>query len=131
MSVLSTAERFRALARILAMAEERRSVSVSDVAREIGLTLSEAREVLDPVLFLEWRDHEGAVRGESRAFLLTEKGNLCVTEEHWLRGLASVPPGPSTALRLFVAGVVLQAATLGAWAFLAKRPRRWRALRAN
>ncbi len=106
-----TADRLRVLARVLALADERRSVSLMDAADEVGFSARTLRELLEPVLFLEWRDADGELRGESRAFLLTEDEELVVTEEHWLRGLASTQPDPATALRLFVAGVVLQAAT--------------------
>lgn len=105
------ADRLRVLARVLALADERRSVSLMEAADELGVSTRDLRELLQPVLFLEWRDADGELRGESRAFLLTEDDHLLVTEEHWLRGLASTQPDARTALRLFVAGVVLQAAT--------------------
>ena len=107
----TAADRLRALARVLALADERRAIALADAADEVGMTVAELRELLDPVLYLEWRDGDGEVRGEARAFLLTEDEHLVVTDQHWLRGLVSRPPDPASALRLFVAGVVLQAAT--------------------
>jgi predicted DNA-binding transcriptional regulator YafY len=108
------ADRLRVLAEVLALADERRSISLMDAADEVGISTRDLRELLEPVLFLEWRDADGELLGESRAFLLTDDNHLYVTEEHWLRGIASTQPDPPTALRLFVAGVVLQAATAGA-----------------
>jgi hypothetical protein len=107
----ANADRLHVLARVLALADERRSISLMEAADEVGISTRELRQLLEPVLFLEWRDAEGELLGEARAFLLTEDDNLVVTEEHWLRGIASTQPDPSTAMRLFVAGVVLQAAT--------------------
>jgi predicted DNA-binding transcriptional regulator YafY len=108
-----TADRLRVIAEVLALAEERRAVSLAEAERQVGVPAAALRALLEPVLFLEWRDAQGELRSEARAFLLTEDDHLLVTDDHWLRGLASVPPEPPTALRLFVAGVVLQAATAG------------------
>ena len=107
----TNADRLQVLARVLALADERRSISLMDAADEVGVSTRALRELLEPVLFLEWRDADGNLHSEARAFLLTEDDELVVTEEHWLRGLASTQPDASTAMRLFVAGVVLQAAT--------------------
>ena len=107
----TNADRLQVLARVLALADERRSISLMDAADEVGVSTRALRELLEPVLFLEWRDADGDLHSEARAFLLTEDDELVVTEEHWLRGLASTQPDASTAMRLFVAGVVLQAAT--------------------
>ncbi len=107
----TTAERLRLLARVLAMADERQAVRLTDAAAEVGIDVEGLRELLEPVLYLEWRDPLGDLHGETRAFLVTEDDHLVVTDEHWLRGLASKPPDPPSALRLFTAGVVLQAAT--------------------
>lgn len=107
----TTADRLRLLAQALAMADERQAVALADAAAELGITVEDLRELLDPVLYLEWKDASGELRGETRAFMITEDDHLVVTDEHWLRGLASKPPDPPAALRLFTAGVVLQAAT--------------------
>jgi len=112
MTALRTnAQRLQVLAALLAMADERRQVSLMEAADELGVSTRELRELLDPVLYLEWRDADGELLGETRAFLLTDDDELIVSEEHWLRGIASTRPDPPTALRLFVAGVILQAAT--------------------
>lgn len=109
----STEHRYRLLTAVLAMAEERGPVSLADAAREVGLTRDQLRALLDPVLFLEFRTSRGELVQATRAFLLTEDDHLVVDERHWLRDLASRPPDPDTALRLLVAGTVLQSLALG------------------
>lgn len=109
----SAESRYRALNAVLAMADERGPVALADAATEIGMTRDQLRALLDPVLFLEFRTSRGELVQATRAFLLTEDDHLMVDETHWLRDLASRPPDADAALRLLVAGTVLQSLAIG------------------
>lgn len=102
---------FEILRQVLAMAEERRAISLDDAAAAVGVTVEQLKELLDPVLFLAFRTGLGDLIEQSRAFLLTEDGEIVVDEHHWLRDLAADPPTPDVALRLLVSGVAMQSFT--------------------
>jgi predicted DNA-binding transcriptional regulator YafY len=99
---------FEILRQVLAMAEERRAVSLTDAADAVGVTPEQLKELLDPVLFLAFRTGLGDLIDQSRGFLFTEDGEIVVDEYHWLRDLAADPPSPDAALRLLVAGIAMQ-----------------------
>jgi predicted DNA-binding transcriptional regulator YafY len=105
---------FEILRQVLAMAEERRAVSLDEAATEVEVTPEQLEELLDPVLFLAFRTGLGDLIEQSRAFLLTEDDEIIVDEHHWLRDLAADPPPPDVALRLLVSGVAMQSFASGA-----------------
>jgi len=109
MAALTHAQRFAVLREVLAIAEERGSVPLADAAAEVGLTTEQLRAVLEPVLFLEFRDEEGELVSLSGAFLLDEHDRLSVDSGHWLRDLTVTPPDRDTALRLLVAATHVRA----------------------
>jgi predicted DNA-binding transcriptional regulator YafY len=113
MPAMNKQRHFEILRATLALAEEQRTVSLEDAAEEVGVDVETLRGLLEPVLFLAFYTPNHEMVSEDRAFLLTEDGWLKVDEEHWLRDLASEPPDPDTALRLFVAGLAYQAIAAG------------------
>jgi predicted DNA-binding transcriptional regulator YafY len=114
MPAVSKQREFEILRSVLALAEERGDgVALADAARAVGVDEPTLRRLLDPVLFLAFHTRDEMV-DESWAFLLTEDARLIVTEDHWLRTLASEPPDGDTALRLLVAGLAMQSAATGA-----------------
>ncbi|HXY95054.1 MAG TPA: WYL domain-containing protein [Acidimicrobiia bacterium] len=108
MPALSKQRHFEVLRTALALAEERTVVELEDAARAVGLDPTALRDLLAPVLYLEFRTGSHDLVSESGEFLLTEDGRLMVTERHWLRDLAAAPPDPDTALRLLVSGLAMQ-----------------------
>jgi predicted DNA-binding transcriptional regulator YafY len=108
MPALSKQRGFEVLRATLALAEERGDgVALADAARAVDVDPDTLRELLAPVLFLAFHT-SGELVDESTAFLLTEDDRLIVTEDHWLRSLASAPPDADAALRLLVAGLAMQ-----------------------
>src|SRR5689334_5233024 len=101
---------FRILTKVLALAEERGSIELTDAAQLAGVTRNELHKMLEPVLYLEFRTGSD-VLGKTGAFLLDEADCLTVTDRHWLRDLGARPPDQDTALRLLVAGTVLKSAS--------------------
>ncbi|HEX5613882.1 MAG TPA: WYL domain-containing protein [Acidimicrobiia bacterium] len=106
--------KYRMINAALALAEERGSISLADAAAQLETTRDHLRALLDSVLFLEFRTRRGELVHATRAFLLTEDDHLLVDERHWLRDLVSRPPDADTALRLLVAGTVVQSLVVGA-----------------
>ena len=101
---------FEILREVLALAEERGSVPIAEAAEIVGVGAAQLRELLDPVLYLEFHEpRTGHLVGASRAFLLAEDDTLRIDEGHWLRDLTSKPPDRDTALALFVAATTMQA----------------------
>jgi len=110
MPSLSKQREFEILRVVLALAEERGDgISLADAARTVDLDEATLRDLLTPVLYLSFHT-SGEFVDEAGAFLLTEDGRLVVTEDHWLRSLASTPPDRDAALRLLVAGLAMQSA---------------------
>ena len=108
MPALSKQREFEILRATLALAEERGAgVALADAARDAGVDETLLRHLLAPVLFLAFHT-TGEMIDESWAFLLTEDDRLIVSEDHWLRSLASSPPDADAALRLLVAGLAMQ-----------------------
>lgn len=108
MPPLGKQRHFEILRQVLAMAEERRAISLVDAAVAVGVSPEELKDLLDPVLFLAFRTGLGDLIEQSRSFLLTEDDEIIVDQEHWLRDLAADPPSPDVALRLLVAGIAMQ-----------------------
>jgi WYL domain len=108
MATVTKDRHFEVLRTVLALAEERGSVPVSEAASAAGVDEPTLRRLLEPVLYLQFRTAAGELLDEAMAFLLTEDGHLSVTEQHWLRDLAADPPAPDVALRLLIAGLTAQ-----------------------
>jgi hypothetical protein len=108
MPPLGKQRHFEILRQVLAMAEERRSVPMVEAAAAVGVSAEELKDLLDPVLFLAFRTQQDHLIDTSRAFLFTEDGDLEIDERHWLRDLAAAPPAADVALRLLVAGLMMQ-----------------------
>lgn len=108
MAALTRARQFEILREVLALAEEQGSVPLDEAAATVGITPTQLREVLDPVLFLAFRDDTGELIDQSGAFLLTDD-HLSVDDGHWLRDLTTEPPDRDTTLRLLIATTTLRA----------------------
>lgn len=100
---------FEILREVLALVEERGSVSLAEAADLVGAGAAELRTLLEPVLFLEFHEDDGDLVTKSSAFLLTEDDVLVLDQGHWLRNLAAHAPARETTLALFVAGTTMQA----------------------
>jgi predicted DNA-binding transcriptional regulator YafY len=101
---------FEILREVLALVEEQGSAPLSVAAAHVGVGDAELRTLLDPVLYLEFREHDdGALVSMTGAFLLTEDDVLLLDQGHWLRNLTAAPPDGDTALALLVAGTTMQA----------------------
>lgn len=100
---------FEILREVLGAVEERGSLSLDEASAMVGTDETELRSLLEPVLYLEFRQRDGDLVTMSGAFLLTEQDVLVLDEGHWLRNLATRPPDRDHALMLFVAGTTMQA----------------------
>ena len=79
-------EQFRVIAGALALAEERESVSLTEVAATLGVGRDELIKILTPVVLLEFRDSTGEVIAQIDAFDLdVDTDMLHVRAGHWLR----------------------------------------------
>ena len=108
MPALSKQRHFEILREVLALAEERESIELADAAAAVDIDPERLHDLLQPVLFLEFKTPRGNIVGAAEEFLLTEDGRLMVSQDHWLRSLCAEPPDPDTALRLLIAGLVFQ-----------------------
>lgn len=106
---ISKQRHFEILREVLALVEERVSVPLAEAAEIVGVGPAVLRDLLDPVLYLEFRADDGELVMKSQAFLLTENDELRLDQGHWLRNLTAHPPDRDTALALFVAGTTMQA----------------------
>ncbi len=106
MPPLSKQRKFEVLTATFAIVEECGPTPLTEIARRLGVDVGALRELIDPLLFLEYRTSTDIV-DLTRAFLLDERGVLRVDEGHWLRNLRSVPPSDDDALRLFLAAQVV------------------------
>ena len=113
MPALSKQRHFEILLAVLALAEERGTVQLDEAAEIAGISDERLRELLEPILYLEFRTGTRDIVSEAREFLLTEDGSLMVANDHWLRDLVTEPPDPETALRLLVAGLAVQSVVSG------------------
>lgn len=110
MAALPAARRYEIIADALARAEEQGGVALAAVAEDHDLDLARLKQVLEPVLYLQFRDASGDMIDASRAYLVTEDDWLQVTEEHWLGAARSSAPTPDHALRLMIAAMIAKAA---------------------
>jgi predicted DNA-binding transcriptional regulator YafY len=106
MPPLSKQRKFELLTATFAIVEERGPTPLGDIASRLGVDIGLLRDLIDPLLFLEYRTSTEIV-DLTRAFLLDEHGVLRIDEGHWLRNLRSVPPSDDDALRLFLAAQVV------------------------
>ena len=103
-------DQFRVIAGALALAEERESVPLTEVAASLGVGHDELVKVLTPVVLLEFRDSTGEVIAQVDAFDLDlDADMLHVRAGHWLRDWDASGPSRDAALRLFVTATVYQA----------------------
>ena len=102
----SKEETFRIISTALAIVEESGPAALAEVARRVDVTRDALHDMLEPVLYHEFRTPDGDLVSRAGAFLLDESDSLAVTEDNWLRSLAATQPDFDTALRLFVAGSV-------------------------
>jgi len=108
MPPLSKQQKFELLTATFALVEERGPTPLTEIAAHLGIDVGTLRDLIDPLLFLEYRTPTDIV-DMSRAFLLDEAGVLRIDEGHWLRNLRSVPPSDDDALRLLLAAEVVAA----------------------
>lgn len=108
MPALGKQRHFEILREVLALAEERKSIPLAEAAAAVGIDEARLRELLKPVLFLEFRTGTGELLPAWSDFLVTEDDRLVIEHDHWLRDLAADPPSADTALRLLVAGLAMQ-----------------------
>ena len=108
MPTLSKQRHFEILREVLALAEERVFIELDEAAAAVDVDPERLRELLEPVLYLEFTTRIGNFVGAADEFVLTDDGQLMVSHDHWLRSLCAEPPDPDTALRLLIAGLVIQ-----------------------
>ncbi len=104
----SLEDRFGILRAALAIAEERKAVSLDDLSQELSVSVEELEDLLEEMLYLEFRQRDGELLSESRAFLLDD-GVLTVDEGHWLRDLDARRPNGHDAFRLLMTAMHFQA----------------------
>lgn len=111
MPPVSASRKFEIVTAALALAEERDGVALADAARILGVSREQLRDLLDPVLFLEYRDAAGDVITKASEFLLDEHDVLQVdlAGSNWLRDLAATAPSSEALVRLFLAATNYQA----------------------
>lgn len=88
---------------VFALAEERGGIPLADAASAVALDAETVRALIEPVLYLEFRDELDELIDETRAFIIDEDDTVRVDEGHWLRSLVAVAPSPLVALRLYAA----------------------------
>ncbi len=111
MPPVSASRKFEIVTTALALAEERGAIAIADAATIAGVSTDQLRELLEPVLFLEFRDGDGEIIDRTHEFLLDERDVLQVEpgQSNWLRDLAASAPSSEALLRLYVAATVYQA----------------------
>jgi len=109
MAALAKVRQFETLRAVLGLVEERGSATLDECAELTEVPVDVLREVLAAALFVDYYTADGTLVSESSCFLLTEDDVVMLTQRHWLRDLDAAPPSPSTALRLLLAGVAVQA----------------------
>ncbi len=101
-------QRFEIIIAVFAQLEVTGEVDLVAFAAERGLTVQHLKEIITPVVFLQWRDRVGNITGADRAFLITEDDHLVIDEGHWLAAAQSAPPTAAHAVRLMVAAMSAQ-----------------------
>ncbi len=114
----SKEETFRIISAALAIIEEAGATPLAELAQRVGVGRDALYEMLEPVLFHEFRGTDGDMVRKADAFLLDDDDCLRIDSDNWLRSLASQPPDFDTALRLFVAGTVFRSLSSGASPYL-------------
>ena len=109
MVVLTKQRQFDVLRTVLGLVEERGSVPIAECVETTGVPEEILRETLGAVLFVDYYTADGSLVSESSSFLLDERSVVSLTDSHWLRDLAAMPPPPDTAVRLLIAGTTMQA----------------------
>ncbi|MBM3675194.1 MAG: WYL domain-containing protein [Actinobacteria bacterium] len=110
MPPIPASRHFEIVSAALALAEERTAIPLAEVADAIGVSVEQLRELLDPVLYLEFYDSYGELISHSSAFFLdVDNDVLQVDSGHWLRDWDASPPSRDAALRLLVAAATYQA----------------------
>lgn len=107
---LTVARRFDVIVDALGRAEELGELDLASFAAEHGIAVETLKQVLEPVLYLEFRDAVGDLVDGTSAYLVTEDDRLVVSDEHWLGVARSTPPSPEHAVRLMIAGLIAQTA---------------------
>ncbi len=108
---LRSHDRFEILKAVLRMAEEQGGVTLTDAATTVDLDRDALLSVLSPILYISFRTRtDDEMIDMTYAFELDdETDTLSVDQAHWLRDMRSLPPSPSTAQRLALAGLVVKA----------------------
>jgi predicted DNA-binding transcriptional regulator YafY len=106
---ISKQRHFEILREVLASVEEQGSVSLDVAAAMVGVGPAELRDLLNPLLYLEFHEPHGGFVSVTGAFLLTDDDVLLLDQGHWLRNLTTTPPDANAALALLVAGTTMQA----------------------
>ncbi len=106
MAALNAATRFAIIGDALTHAEEEGGVSLNELAATHGVTLETLKDILEPILYLEFRDAAGDLVDGTRNYLVTESDYLTVTEQHWLGVARSKAPDPEHALRMMIAAMI-------------------------
>jgi predicted DNA-binding transcriptional regulator YafY len=110
MPPLAATRQFEIIAAALALAEERHGIPLLEAAASIGVPVDQLRTLLEPVLYLEFRDGLDELIDGSRAYFLdSDRDVLQIADRHWLRDWDASTPSPDVAVRLFVAATVYQA----------------------
>lgn len=109
MAALNAARRFAIITDALAHAEEEGGVPLSKLARDHDITVDKLKEVLDPILYLEFRDASGDVVDGTRSYFVDESDHLTVSGQHWLGVARSKAPDPDHALCMMIAAMIAKA----------------------
>lgn len=109
MPPMPASRKFDLLTGTLALAEERGCIALAEAAAILDVSVERLRQLLEPVLYLEFRDGDGELIDQTRAFFLDESDVLQVDSGNWLRDLAATAPSNEGLLRLYIAATVFQA----------------------
>lgn len=114
MPAIPVTRKFEIVTAALALAEECGGVALGDAAKRIGVDVQQLRDLLVPVLYLEFRVGGHDLLSRSSEFFLDEDTDILEVDPagtNWLRDLASNAPNSEALLRLYVAATVYQAAS--------------------
>jgi proteasome accessory factor B len=109
MAALTKARQFEVLRTVLGVVEERGAVTLEECAELTGVPADVLRTTLGAALYVDYYTADGGLVTQSDCFLLDDNDVVSIHESHWLRDLEAGPPEPTTALRLLLAGVTMQA----------------------
>lgn len=116
MPPIPASRKFEIVTTALALAEERGYVTLADAAAAAGVSVEQLRALLEPVLYLEFKNAQEEIVGHTNEFLLDEDDVLQLEPGHtnWLRDLAASAPSSEGLLRLYIAATVYQATAAAA-----------------